>query len=838
MASALKLEDQLGAVNASKLFSLLVLLLGGTSVYVVGIVIYRLYFHPLSRYPGPFLNKVSDLPATIWVLKGRLPMETRKIHEKYGPIIRLSPTELSFNTVQAWTDIYGHRNGRQDLNKDPIHVGAVDPLPGVSTISMAGHADHARQRKALSHGFSKKALWAQESIVQEFVDKLIGRFHEFAKKGEVFDIVNVAGSETTASTLAALTNNLLRYPQTYAKLKTEIRTKFSSESEITLSAVNELEYLSACIEEGLRIFPPAPIGFLRIIQKGGDTIDGEVIPGGTAVSVSSWCAHHSPVNFKDPDEFIPERWLNGKGYDSDKKSAHRPFSLGPRGCIGKDLSYVEMRLVLAKIIWNFDLNNADEAEAWNPDGDMKHLKAFSTWQKPDLNVVATEILSLGYGLSFWPIPVLAAIQSEVAASFGTPNEFIWFIPAWSLAITVCFTIAGANTDLLGRRWFLVGGNLICFVGHLVIATSKSASAVTAGMAVVGFGAANCQMAAFALSELLPNKWRHLGVVFADLTTLIAVVVGPVTARYGMVTGTWRWNFYPVAILQGLSFLGLYLVYYPPKHPNGLPYAQVFREMDYVGMILFVCGGGPFLAGIIYTTIYPSSDIHVLACLIVGAVFLVLYALWENISFKKGWNKHPLTPTHIFTRGCGRDFTAPCIVLAVVNMFYYSSSILWPTMIAVFYQKDPTDWREAAVLSLVQGFAICTGVLFLSLFGSTIRHWNWQLTAYCFVMVLFGVLLALGNPQNKGLMMAFVFLSQAAYGPAMYLAIAVSQMGVEQKDLGLSGGVGGTARFAGGAIATAVYTAVLTITVKNTNYSPGVVAAVGGATQKAYEHGIQ
>lgn len=116
-------------------------------------------------------------------------METRKIHEQYGPVVRLSPNELAFNTQQAWTDIYGHRNGRPDLPKDPIHVGAVDPIPGVSTISMADTKTHARQRKALSYGFSKQALWAQEGIIQDFVDKLQGNFRRFAESGEVFDIV-------------------------------------------------------------------------------------------------------------------------------------------------------------------------------------------------------------------------------------------------------------------------------------------------------------------------------------------------------------------------------------------------------------------------------------------------------------------------------------------------------------------------------------------------------------------------------------------------------------------------------------------------------------------------
>lgn len=51
-----------------------------------------------------------------------------------------------------------------------------------------------------------------------------------------------------------------------------------------------------------------------------------------------------------------------------------------------------------------------------------------------------QILSMGYGLSFWPIPIMATIYSEVATSFGTPTKYIWFIPAWTIAITVCFML--------------------------------------------------------------------------------------------------------------------------------------------------------------------------------------------------------------------------------------------------------------------------------------------------------------------------------------------------------------------------------------------------------------
>jgi len=83
--------------------------------------------------------------------------------------------------------------------------------------------------------------------------------------------------------------------------------------------------------------------------------------------------------------------------------------------------------------------------------------------------------------------------------------------------------------------------------------------VTAGLAITGFGGALCQVrqclvefnavlsltrtqcAAFALPELLPNKWRHIGVVFADAVVYITVIVAPVTARYGWQDGSWYWN---------------------------------------------------------------------------------------------------------------------------------------------------------------------------------------------------------------------------------------------------------------------------------------------------------
>lgn len=97
------------------------------------------------------------------------------------------------------------------------------------------------------------------------------------------------------------------------------------------------------------------------------------------------------------------------------------------------------------------------------------------------------------------------------------------------------------------------------------------------------------------------------------------------------------------------------------------------------------------------------------------------------------------------------------------------------------------------------------------FGNLIGRWKATLVTSFTLMVLFGGLLAMVTPFNRGTMIAFIFLLQTFFGWAQYESIAFTQLGVPQLDLGMSGGLAGTARFAGGSLATAVYTSILTNT---------------------------
>ena len=100
------------------------------------------------------------------------------------------PNELSFNTAKAWEDIYGHRIGLANMDKDPIHVGAVEAIPGATNLTMAPDVHHARQRRALAHAFSKQALLEQEPILKGYVDLFVKRLREMAAKGEAANMVS------------------------------------------------------------------------------------------------------------------------------------------------------------------------------------------------------------------------------------------------------------------------------------------------------------------------------------------------------------------------------------------------------------------------------------------------------------------------------------------------------------------------------------------------------------------------------------------------------------------------------------------------------------------------
>ena len=394
------------------------------------------------------------------------------------------------------------------------------------------------------------------------------------------------------------------------------------------------------------------------------------------------------------------------------------------------------------------------------------------------------MLTVTGSVSYWSVPCLAGIQKQIAVELGDGTQGTWITAVYNLGAVVAFLVCGPNSDLFGRRYFILFGNLLVVLGGIVGGSAKSTSALIAAMAITGFGGGNCQLTAFALPELLPNKYRPAAVVLVDSINYIDLIVGPVAGRYAIAHGAWRWLLYGMSIVMGCSGIGIAALYFPPKHPRGIPWRRALHDLDYVGAIAFTAAANLILTGIVYASYTPASSPKVVICFAVGFATLTFFACWETFVPLK----EPLTPPHIFRRNHGRTFTAPFIASMMVSMFYLGTLTVWGTMVDVFFTSS-TSGNKDLKLSLAQGFGVLVGAMGLAGPGHWLKHWKWQMFGSTLTATLFGALLALGNPHRQGMCIAFTFLSAAGYGWGQYLSIAYVQFGSDQIELGIVGGLG-------------------------------------------------
>ncbi|OAG44401.1 hypothetical protein AYO21_01397 [Fonsecaea monophora] len=204
------------------------------------------------------------------------------------------------------------------------------------------------------------------------------------------EILLAAGTDTTATSIGGMTYYLLQAPKTLEILQKEIRTTFTDHSEIDELSTQKLPYLNAVIEEALRLTPPLPINLPR--TSPGGLVDGDFIPKGTTVTTHQYTMHRHPKYWTEPDEFHPERFLplSHPLYDTkfrnDNLEASKPFLTGRHTCIGRNLAYLELRIILSKLVFLFDWE-ATSTLGPGKDIDWKRdLSAKFMWVKPPLRV--------------------------------------------------------------------------------------------------------------------------------------------------------------------------------------------------------------------------------------------------------------------------------------------------------------------------------------------------------------------------------------------------------------------------------------------------------------------
>ncbi|OJI96369.1 hypothetical protein ASPVEDRAFT_78143 [Aspergillus versicolor CBS 583.65] len=148
------------------------------------VVVYRLFFHPLAKIPGPTLASATFLYSTWYNLVGaRFYLHIERLHEKYGPIIRITPNEIHLSDPENCEKIYfvGSRYA-----KDPIFYDAFGTKKSVFITSTP--EAHRIKRAALNPFFSRKKVLDLEGIVHEKAQKLVARMKKAFESSDGIDL--------------------------------------------------------------------------------------------------------------------------------------------------------------------------------------------------------------------------------------------------------------------------------------------------------------------------------------------------------------------------------------------------------------------------------------------------------------------------------------------------------------------------------------------------------------------------------------------------------------------------------------------------------------------------
>jgi cytochrome P450 len=198
----------------------------------------------------------------------------------------------------------------------------------------------------------------------------------------------LAGHDTTTSSLGWLVSILASHPDVQQKARQEILEKFPG--EVTFDSLKELKYIDGLIKEGLRFYPPAPN--ISVRKSAVDTVVGNVrIPAGTSIEMNVISIAHNPKIWGDPENIRPERWYS-ENITKEQRNAWMPFSVGPRICIGMNMSLLEQKIFLVYFLKRF------QQVKLAPSGKVTgNIGGFTLNYGPDMDKLILDLEKTNYG---------------------------------------------------------------------------------------------------------------------------------------------------------------------------------------------------------------------------------------------------------------------------------------------------------------------------------------------------------------------------------------------------------------------------------------------------------
>ncbi|KAF3025854.1 hypothetical protein E8E14_014780 [Neopestalotiopsis sp. 37M] len=399
--------------------------------------------------------------------------------------------------------------------------------------------------------------------------------------------------------------------------------------------------------------------------------------------------------------------------------------------------------------------------------------------------------------------------SYINADLGPDPNYTWITVSWTLGAAVIVSVGGRLSDIFGRRYFMMFGATISIVGCLVGANAKSINMMIASGVLFGIGSGFQEMCYAIIQEMLPNKHRIVGVGSLDISLALAFsspVISYAFIAYQEIG--WRGAYWYMFSWHLFGFLMLVLFYHPPNFDNkhgreGKTRLQLLMELDYVGLLLFVVANVLFLLGVNWGgRAYAWKSAAVITPIVIGVVCAIVLGFWEAYANLK----YPLLPPKMFKKI--REFDMIMVVCFVGGMLYYSMNVLWPRESQLFFVSSDTPILQG-VYAMIFSCGTFLGGFIVAFISPRVHREKWQLVFFMIAQTaLIGSLASVGV-QDKAQAIVTIVLGAAMVTPPQLVSFTMLSLTLDdQNDIGIAVGLAGTFRLLGGAIATAIYSAIL------------------------------
>lgn len=423
--------------------------------------------------------------------------------------------------------------------------------------------------------------------------------------------------------------------------------------------------------------------------------------------------------------------------------------------------------------------------------------------------------------------VVVAAGSVIAfiiRDLGDASLAGWIIQGPLLMQSVLSPIIGRLSDVLDRKYLAAVPPLIAFVGAVISAKATSMSMLIGGGILIGTTLSTISIVQAIPSEILPLKYRPLAQGLAGMGGTVGGLTGALGA--GAVTNVsaegWRWIFWIQAIFHGLTSLGLFCFYWPPKNTEypKMSIADYIWACDPIGSLLFISSATLMLLALDWAGgTYAWSDPHVVAPLTIGLVLLVAFGFYEWKGRSDGLVAHVLLRSNA-------NFALADFAFAVEGWIFYSAVNSVVPQIVLNLGFADNSWA-ISVRQLSFQCVILFAPLAISLYATYFKDLKGPLLVTFTIFLIVCILYATIQPSWSTVQLGINVLAGLGQAGPLTLLPACIQFTAPHAFLSTATGMAFSSRAIGGAMGSAVLDAIINGRLA-ANYAPAVSAAAVAA----------